>query len=92
MAATSIYRADFDFEKVNLHLLDVDVPSLSSYGVYVLQLVRFAGVCNHALDFIARSKSLAAKLLQLSYRYTSKDFYPNFISDTMNWFLNQMSD
>ena len=35
---------DFDFEIVNFPSLDGDVPHSTSYGVYISQLIRFAGV------------------------------------------------
>ena len=60
---------DFDFDIVNFPFLDGDFPRRASYGVYVSQLIRFAGVCNYVADFIARNKCLTAKLLQQGYRY-----------------------
>ena len=44
--------------------LDGDVPRSTSYGVYISQLIRFARVSSHVVDFNARNKSLTAKLLQ----------------------------
>ena len=35
-------RDDFDFDIVNFPFLDGDVPRRASYGVYILQLIRFA--------------------------------------------------
>ena len=46
-----------------------DVPRSASCGIYISQLVRFAGVSGRVVDFGARSKSLTAKLLQQGYRY-----------------------
>ena len=60
---------DFDFDTVNFPFLDGDVPRSTSYGVYISQLIRFARVCSHVVDFNARNKSLTAKLLQQDYRY-----------------------
>ena len=37
--------------------------------VYISQLIRFARVSSHVVDFNARNKSLTAKLLQQGYRY-----------------------
>ena len=45
------------------------VPRSTSYGVYISQLIRFARVSSHVVDFNARNKSLTAKLLQQGYRY-----------------------
>ena len=62
---------DFDFDKVNFPFLDVDVPSSTSYGVYISQLIRFASlrVSSQVADFNARNKSLIAKLRQHGFRY-----------------------
>ena len=49
--------------------MDGDVPRRASYGVYISQLIRFARVCNHEVDFNARNKCSTAKLLQQGYRY-----------------------
>ena len=62
-------RDDFDFVIVNFPFLDGDVPRSTSYGVYISQLVRFARVSTHVVDFNACNKSLTAKLLQQGYRY-----------------------
>ena len=37
-------RDDFNFEMVNFPFFDGDVPRSPSYGVYILQLIRFARV------------------------------------------------
>ena len=44
---TSVYdkRNDFGFPIVNFPWLSGDVPRLQSYGIYILQLVRFARCC-----------------------------------------------
>ena len=52
-----------------LSFLDGDVPRSTSYGVYISQLILFARVSSHVVDFNARNKSLTAKLLQQGYRY-----------------------
>ena len=62
-------RDDFDFDIVNFPFLDGDVPRSTSYGIYISQLIRFARVSSHVVDFNARNKSLTAKLLQQGYRY-----------------------
>ena len=56
-------RDDIDFDFVNFHFLDGDVPRLPSYGVYISQLIRFARFCSHVYDVNARNKCLTAKLL-----------------------------
>ena len=62
-------RDDFDFDVVNFPFLDGDVPRSTSYTVYISQLIRFARVSSHVVDFNARNKSLTAKLLRQGYRY-----------------------
>ena len=62
-------RDDFDFDIVNFPFLDGHVPHSTSYGVYIFQLIRFTIVSNHVADFMARNKSLTAKLLKQGYRY-----------------------
>ena len=59
---TKIYdkRDDFDFDIVNFPFLDGDVPRLTSYGVYISQLIRFARVSSHVDDFNTRNKVLTA--------------------------------
>ena len=62
-------RDDFDFDIVDFPFLDGDIPRSTSYGVYISQLIRFARVSSHVVDFNARNKSLTAKLLQQGYRH-----------------------
>ena len=71
LVSSKIYdkRDDFDFDIVNFPFLDGDVPRSTSYGVYISQLIRFARVSSHVVDFNARNKSLTAKLLHQGYRY-----------------------
>ena len=86
-------RDDFDFDVVNFPFLDGDVPRSTSYGVYISQLIRFAGVSSHVVDFNARNKSLTAKLLHRAIGIINFErLSPNFITNTMNWFLNSVLD
>ena len=48
---------------------DGDVQRRPSYGMFISQFIRFATVCSHADDFIARNECLTAKLLKQGYRY-----------------------
>ena len=41
---------DFNFEIVNFPFLDGDGPRSPSFGVYMSQLICFAGVCSHVYD------------------------------------------
>ena len=71
MASSKIYdkQDDFNFEIVNFPFLDGDVPRSPSFGVYISQLIRFAGVCSNVDDFNHRNLFLTAKLLKQGYRY-----------------------
>ena len=68
---TKIYdkREDFDFDIVKFSFLDGDVPSSTSYGVYISQLIQFSRLSSHVDDFNTRNKVLTAKLLRQVYRY-----------------------
>ena len=68
-AKTKIYDKRDDFDIVNFRFLDGDIPRLTSYGVYISQLIRFARVSSHVDDFNTRNKVLTAKLLRQGYRY-----------------------
>ena len=58
--STRLYdkREDFDFYIVNFPFLSSNIPSGPSYGVYVLQLIRYARCCSHYDDFRYRHKCL----------------------------------
>ena len=50
----------FDFKIVNFpFLIDSDVPHLTSYGVYISQLIWFANAASHVADFNACNKLLS---------------------------------
>ena len=63
---TRIYdkRDDFDFDTVIFSFLDGDVPRLTSNGVCISQLIRFARVSSHVDVFNTRNKVLTAKPLK----------------------------
>ena len=71
IVSTKIYdkRYDFDFEIVNSPFLDGDVPRSTSYGVYISQLIRFAGAFSYVADFNTSNKLLTQNLLKQGYRY-----------------------
>ena len=71
IVSTKIYdkRDDFDFEIVSFPFLDGDVPRSTSYGVYIYQLVRFAGGSSCVAGFNTRNGLLTQKLLKQGYRY-----------------------
>ena len=45
------------------------VPRLASYGIYILQLVRFARCCTSVLDFHSKNLQITSKLLTQGKRY-----------------------
>ena len=51
--STRLYdkRDDFDFHIVNFPFLSINMPSGNSYGVYILQLIRYAQCCSHYAVF-----------------------------------------
>ena len=71
IVSTNIYDKsdDFDFEIVNFPLLDGDVPRSTSYGVYIIQLIRFARASSCVADFNSHNKLLTQKILKQGYRY-----------------------
>ena len=71
IVSTKIYdkRDDFDFEIVNFRFLDGDIPYSTSFGVYISQLICFAGASSYVADFNTRNKLWTQKLLKQVYRY-----------------------
>ena len=65
----SLKSNDFDFEIVNFPFLDGDFPHSPSYGVYIMQLIRFTRILSNIDDFNNRTLFLTAKLLKQGYRY-----------------------
>ena len=57
-------RDDFNFEIDNFQFLDGNVPPFPYYGVYILQVIRFARVCSNVDNFNNRNVFLTAKLLK----------------------------
>ena len=66
---TFMITGRFDLEIANSPDLDSDVPWRFSYGVYISQLIQFAGPSSNFSDFSCRNKALTAKLLRQGYRY-----------------------
>ena len=57
-------------EEIASALNDFGNRKFSIFGyLYISQLIRFARVSSHVVDFNARNKSLTNKLLQQGYRY-----------------------
>ena len=51
------------------HILDGDVPSSTSNGVFNSQLIRFARASSHVTDFNTRNKLINQNLLKQGHRY-----------------------
>ena len=68
---TSVYdkRDDFGFPIVNFPGMSDDLSGLSSYCIYILQLVRFAKCFTCVLDFLSKNLQITSKLLTEGYRY-----------------------
>ena len=58
---------DFEFHIVNFPFLSSNIPSGSSYGVYISQLIRYARCCSHHHGFRYRHKCLVDRLLSQGY-------------------------
>ena len=71
IVSTKIYdkRDDFDFEIVKFPFLDGVVPRSTSYGVYISQLISFAGASSYVTAFNTRYRLITQKLLKQGYRY-----------------------
>ena len=71
VVSSKIYgkRDDLYFDSVHFPFLDGDIPRAPSYGVYISQLLRFARVSSHIVDFNFRNKILTTKLHNQGYRY-----------------------
>ena len=84
-------RDDFDFDIVHFPFLDGDVPHSTSYGVYILNLF---GLLECLVMWLISTPVI--KLQNFSNRAIGiinfERLSPNFIADTMNWFLNSMLD
>ena len=77
---SQIYPSELQLNKANasdteatileLHLsISNDIVSTKIYGVYISQLIRFAGASSYVADFNTRNKLLTQKLLKLGYWY-----------------------
>ena len=60
-------RDDFNFNIVNFPFLSSNIPQSPAYGVYVLQLIRYARASSAYSDFLVRSRLLTSKLLGQGY-------------------------
>ena len=83
-------RDDFDFDIVNFPFIDGDIPRATSYGVYISQLIRFARVSSHVVDFNTRTqRNFSNKVIGIT---NSVKRFKNSVDVTMNWFQNLIQD
>ena len=61
---------DFDFHIVNFPFLSSNIPSSPSYGVHVLQLIRYARCCSHYSDFGYHHKCLVISKTSVTRLYS----------------------
>ena len=64
---TSIYDERDDFHITNFPFLSSNNPTSPAYGVFISQLIRYAGACSSYRCFILRATRLSNKLLEQGY-------------------------
>ena len=66
---TSIYdkRDDFPFKIVNFPDVFGNIPENGSYGVFIVQALRYAKACTQYQDFFQRSQRLIKQLVQQNF-------------------------
>ena len=66
---TSLYdkRDGFNFHITKFPFLSSNIPSSPAYGVFILQLIRYARACSSYECFILRAMRLSNKLLGQGY-------------------------
>ena len=63
-----INRDDFNFDVINYHFLDGNIPKGQSYGKFISQfIVRIARIYSSFNSFILEFKNLVRKLARLSF-------------------------
>ena len=62
-------RDTFDFPIVNFPTLTGNIPTNSSYGVFVGELVRYARACTYYEDFLKRMLLLIRKLMKQAFTF-----------------------
>ena len=73
--------------------LDGDIHRAASYGVYITQLIRFAGVSSHVADFNTRNIILTAIFSNKTTGITnSVTLFQNSVDATTTWYPNLMLD
>ena len=66
---TKLYdkRDDFNFPIVNFPFICSNIPTASSYGVYISQLIRYSRACGSYQGFLDRGLPPARKLLTMAW-------------------------
>jgi hypothetical protein len=67
---TKIYdkRDDFNFKIINFPNMCNNIPASPAYGVYILQLIRYARASSNYSDFLKRHLHLRNRLLGQGYK------------------------
>ena len=67
--STKIYdkRDDFNFKIINFPNMCSNIPGSPAYGVYILQLIRYARASSNYSDFLKRYLHLRNRLLDQGY-------------------------
>jgi hypothetical protein len=67
---TRIYdkRDDFNFKIINFPNMCNNIPASPAYGVYILQLIRYARASSNYSDFLKRHLHLRNRLLGQGYK------------------------
>ena len=83
---TKLYdkRDDFNFHIVNFPFLSSNIPSSSSNGVYISQLIRCARCCSYYDDFEYRHKLLVDRLLSQAMKWNAWEIHlKGFMADIL---------
>ena len=62
-------RDDFPFAIHHYPHLDSNVPCMPTYGVYIIQLIRFAKGCDTYSDFLTRHQRLVSTPVHQGFKY-----------------------
>ena len=68
--STKIYnkRDAFNFKIINFQNMCSNIPASPAYGVYILQLIRYARTSSNYSDFLKRHLHLRNRLLDQGYK------------------------
>ena len=66
--STKIYDKHFNFKIINFPIMCSNIPASPAYGVYILQLIRYARASSNYSDFLKRHLYLRNRLLDQGYK------------------------